>query len=231
VGLSKFEFLKPHPRMWPTLFPHLLLSTTARVTCPNPLSPLKTRPTIPLSQQLHSIDWFQFEKLVELAYSPTHKVTRRGGANPDGGIDLIIEEAGELIAVQCKHWKAWKVGVRNVRELTAAMIDEGLKKGIIVTIKGYSKDAADFARRHGIELINEKGVLDLLRLADQGAVQKILEDKRKICPKCEREMVVRTASKGSNAGGQFWGCSGFPRCRFIIRDASLVQAGVANVFS
>jgi ATP-dependent DNA helicase RecQ len=33
------------------------------------------------------------------------------------------------------------------------------------------------------------------------------------CPKCNKEMVQRTARKGPNAGGDFWGCSNFPRCR------------------
>ena len=46
-----------------------------------------------LTDQLHTIDWFQFEKLIEVAYAKTHKVVRYGGANPDGGIDLIIEKA------------------------------------------------------------------------------------------------------------------------------------------
>jgi ssDNA-binding Zn-finger/Zn-ribbon topoisomerase 1 len=26
-------------------------------------------------------------------------------------------------------------------------------------------------------------------------------------------MILRTAKSGTNAGGQFWGCSSFPRCR------------------
>lgn len=33
------------------------------------------------------------------------------------------------------------------------------------------------------------------------------------CPRCGRNMVVRTARKGANPGDQFWGCSGFPNCR------------------
>lgn len=37
-----------------------------------------------------------------------------------------------------------------------------------------------------------------------------------ICSKCGCEMVLRTAKTGENAGKQFWGCSGFPRCRNII---------------
>ena len=33
------------------------------------------------------------------------------------------------------------------------------------------------------------------------------------CPKCDSDMVLRTARKGPNAGSQFWGCSRFPSCR------------------
>lgn len=36
-----------------------------------------------------------------------------------------------------------------------------------------------------------------------------------ICPKCGANLILRTAKKGSNAGNQFWGCSNFPKCRFI----------------
>lgn len=35
------------------------------------------------------------------------------------------------------------------------------------------------------------------------------------CPKCGQPMVRRTARRGANAGGEFWGCSEFPRCRGI----------------
>ena len=34
----------------------------------------------------------------------------------------------------------------------------------------------------------------------------------KICPKCGKPLVLRTAKKGENAGSQFWGCSGYPKC-------------------
>ena len=35
------------------------------------------------------------------------------------------------------------------------------------------------------------------------------------CPKCGGEMVMRTARQGPNAGGKFWGCSGYPKCRHV----------------
>lgn len=36
-----------------------------------------------------------------------------------------------------------------------------------------------------------------------------------ICPKCGSKLVLRTAKKGENAGNQFYGCSAFPKCRYI----------------
>lgn len=36
-----------------------------------------------------------------------------------------------------------------------------------------------------------------------------------VCPLCGNKLVLRTAKKGINAGHQFYGCSGFPKCRYI----------------
>lgn len=36
------------------------------------------------------------------------------------------------------------------------------------------------------------------------------------CPKCGSEMVLRTAKRGDNQGGKFWGCSRYPECRGIV---------------
>ena len=33
------------------------------------------------------------------------------------------------------------------------------------------------------------------------------------CPRCGNAMAIRTAKRGSSAGNQFWGCSGYPSCR------------------
>lgn len=35
-----------------------------------------------------------------------------------------------------------------------------------------------------------------------------------ICPQCGKKLVERTARKGSSAGNRFYGCSGFPQCRY-----------------
>jgi four helix bundle suffix protein len=36
-----------------------------------------------------------------------------------------------------------------------------------------------------------------------------------VCPLCKGLMVLRTAKKGNNAGSQFWGCAGYPKCKGV----------------
>ena len=35
-----------------------------------------------------------------------------------------------------------------------------------------------------------------------------------VCPRCGKPLVVRTARRGPNAGKRFYGCSGYPGCRY-----------------
>lgn len=35
------------------------------------------------------------------------------------------------------------------------------------------------------------------------------------CPRCGKDLVLRTSTRGANAGKQFYGCSGYPKCRYI----------------
>jgi hypothetical protein len=183
-------------------------------------TPGPTNTTTELLQQLRSIDWFQFEKLIGHMYLKLgYDVTRRGGANPDGGIDLIIQKDGQCVAVQCKQWKTWNVGVKTVREFLGALTDAGIQSGKLITLRGYSGEAKQLAEKHDIEIVNETGLAKMIESTDarfDPAVRELLHDTRKFCPKCEREMVMRVAGKGSNRGSEFWGCSGYPKCHFTL---------------
>ena len=47
------------------------------------------------------------------------------------------------------------------------------------------------------------------------STEDILQPNELLCPKCGSKLVLRTAKKGDNAGNQFYGCSAFPKCRYI----------------
>jgi hypothetical protein len=38
----------------------------------------------------------------------------------------------------------------------------------------------------------------------------------KLCTKCGSNMVLRKATKGKNAGNEFWGCCTFPKCKNVM---------------
>jgi len=41
------------------------------------------------------------------------------------------------------------------------------------------------------------------------------KESQNLCPKCGSELVLRVAKRGTNRGNEFYGCSGYPRCRYI----------------
>jgi hypothetical protein len=177
---------------------------------------------VPITEQdLRAIDWFQFEQIMAALYELQGcRIERRGGANPDGGIDLVIYENSQRIAVQCKHWKVWKVGVRHLREFFGGMKAEGFDQGVFATIKGCTNEAREFACAHQITILGGSDIQRMLTKAEAHTcpnIQAILKDKTKHCPKCGAPMFIRTARHSLNPGSQFWGCSTYPRCKGVIR--------------
>jgi len=51
----------------------------------------------------------------------------------------------------------------------------------------------------------------------QPVAKPTLQNTENTCPKCGETMLLRTAKRGDNQGKQFWGCSGYPKCR-IVRE-------------
>lgn len=43
------------------------------------------------------------------------------------------------------------------------------------------------------------------------------------CPKCNEMLILRTAARGTNAGNQFYGCSNYPKCKYIQNIAHIAQ--------
>jgi HJR/Mrr/RecB family endonuclease len=184
------------------------------------VEPLKVTPNVPeqtISEKLRKIDWFQFEKVIELIYRKRgFAVERFGGAHADGGVDLIVQSTTDKFVLQCKHWHRWKVGVRHIREFLGTFADSNISKGIFITLSGYTHEAKQLADKHGIQILNESDLVKMVEesgLKNSEEISKLFADDRKFCPRCESEMVIRTNRQTSI---KFWGCSNYPRCRFIF---------------
>ncbi len=68
------------------------------------------------------------------------------------------------------------------------------------TVEKLSKKMTDYLLKSEIDEVDH--------------IENVINNRNKpICPKCGKEMVLRTAKKGKSAGSQFWGCRNFPSCK------------------
>lgn len=198
----------------------------------------------PAASTIDGMSWTEFEMLVGEAYRlQGFQVTETGGGGPDGGVDLVLTRGGEKFFVQCKHWKAFKVGVETVRELYGVMAARGATGGFVVTSGRFSNDAKLFTQGRNLQLVDGPRLLAMLQQAQQSrsavaaviaahggvhhepvapsavplaqVVEVVPASAQPGCPKCGCGMVRRIARTGNNAGGSFWGCSTFPACRGV----------------
>ena len=176
---------------------------------------------------LDGMSWQQFEALVGEAFRlEGYQVTETSGGGADGGIDLVLSRGGEKFLVQCKQWRAVKVGVDVVRELYGVMAARGATGGLVVSSGRFTAAAMAFAEGRNVELIDGPRLLALIRpaqmvrdraaahaAAPQGQPAKTSPPAVPDCPSCGKPMVLRSARRGARAGEQFWGCIGYPSCR------------------
>ena len=194
---------------------------------------------------LDGMSWREFELLVGEAYRlQGYRVTEIGGGGPDGGVDLVLTKGSEKFFVQCKQWKAYKVGVTTVRELYGVMAAKGAAGGFVVTSGRFTSDAKDFAQGRNIELVDGPRLFAMIQQArsaqakpaaaqretpnsmgspapqPQSAVHVPQATAKAVaqpeCPRCGASMALRTARQGANAGNTFWGCSTYPKCRGTV---------------
>ena len=187
---------------------------------------------------LDGMSWREFEMLVGEAFRlQGYRVTELGGSGPDGGIDLVLGKGSEKFLVQCKQWKAFKVGVTVVRELYGVMAAKGAAGGFVVTSGRFTEDATAFANGRNIKLIDGRLLHGLLSQAKNSAgasqqaspqnsnqaplrpspqtiaSQSPVQLATPACPSCGSSMAKRKARRGVNVGGEFWGCATYPACK------------------
>jgi restriction system protein len=177
---------------------------------------------------LNDMSWLEFEQLVGEGFRlQGYEVKEQGGAQADGGVDLVLRKGSEIFLVQCKQWRAMKVGVDVVRELYGVMAARGAAGGFVVTSGRFTDDAVAFAAGRNLRLVDGPKLFGLLQQA-KAAPSRATAAKTPLrvpeptppgaslttpgCPKCNAPMVQRTAKKGATPGAQFWGCSKFPVC-------------------
>jgi restriction system protein len=172
------------------------------------------------TQDVGRLDPYQYERYVGEYYRRKgYSVTQRGGAGADGGVDLVIAKDGERLLVQCKHWKAFRVGPQPLRELWGLVDHEKAAGAVFVASKDFTVEARAFAEGKKLELVDGKQLAAMVAAIKSGATasgpRRPTEESHaaaQTCPTCGGPMVVRTAQRGARSGEQFLGCSTYPRC-------------------
>ncbi|MGE4239005.1 restriction endonuclease [Ramlibacter sp.] len=164
---------------------------------------------------ISTMSWREFEAFVsEVFRERGYSVAENFDGGADGGYDLKMRKNGELALVQCKQWKAFKVGVTVVRELYGVMAASGASEGYVVTSGAFTSDAVAFAEGRNIQLWDGKTLSGLLSQQPEAPMSPPpTVSVSPMCPKCGSGMKKRAAKAGANAGKMFWGCSRFPACR------------------
>lgn len=170
---------------------------------------LDAQKSIETIRQLH---WRNFEELVAEAYRRQGYRVTEGGFGADGGIDLELRKGEERVLVQCKQWKAQKVGVSVVREMFGVLTASNADKVIVICSGKFTQQAIDFASDKPVTLIDGNELLSLIN--EVQTEPKVETVKQNVCPRCGSELVERQAKRGAHAGNAFLGCSAFPKCRY-----------------
>ncbi|MGB0743167.1 MAG: restriction endonuclease [Opitutales bacterium] len=169
-----------------------------------------------IKSHLSKIDWYQFEKFcATILEAEGFEVERKGGASPDGGVDLVARKNQTRTLIQCKHWQTWKVREPVIRQLLGSMVDFDVSKGAVFFSGESTEPAKDFAAKHGIGLVDGYQLAErALKALSENSLNSILKCEVHHCPKCESEMVWRTGDFKP-----FWGCSRFPKCRGVLKHS------------
>lgn len=168
---------------------------------------------------LGEMSWQEFEMMVCEFFRRRGFNVSLTGDGADGGVDVVLKKGSEKYFVQCKQWKAYKVGAPSIREFYGVMASEGVTGGYFMTSGEYTKEALKFAEGKNIRLIDGKRLLSMIKEVQQPRPIEI--EKAKIpdkivvpdCPKCGASMKKRVARQGPHAGKEFWGCSTYPKCK------------------
>lgn len=175
---------------------------------------------------VNAFTWQEFEHLIGEHYRRQGYMAEVvGSPSGDGGVDILLNGHGQTLLVQCKHWKAFKVGVHEVRDLHSVVTSRRISGGILITSGRFTAEAKAYAAETGIRLVDGTALSQLLHAAQASPAPSAPKLKPPTppapsaagptCPRCGRQMVRRTAQIGAHAGSEFWGCPSYPKCKGI----------------
>jgi hypothetical protein len=114
-----------------------------------------------------SMDPYKFESEVASLYRKEGYTAEVTSKSNDEGKDIILRKNDEVTYVECKRFNEENRVSRPVlNKLLGVMAADGVKKGIVVTTSGFTKDAIEFALKMDgrIELVDSHNLMSKINL-------------------------------------------------------------------
>lgn len=196
-----------------------------------------------LSSRLEDLSGAEFERLLALYFRDQgYTVKEVGVGGRDGGVDLVItDRRGEKTAVQAKCYADHNmVQVMTVRELVGAKRNHDCILSLLITTSDLTAPAKKEAEQFKVDYwhgglleqkLNAWGKWKPVKkrrptASKEAALSEMTKAKREAAAtkstttrattntatttcKCGAPMVLRK----NKQGGEFWGCSTYPKCR------------------
>lgn len=150
-------------------------------------------------------------------------MTRSAG---DYGADLVIEKDGVRTVVQAKCYSK-NVGIDAVQQVQASKAHYKAAQAWVVTNRGFTEAAKTLAHSNGVNLVDRELLINMILTINPGQkpntaeVAATTEKNEKPCPRCGKPLILRKGPRG-----EFYGCSAFPKCRYIDKPSQHGETGM-----
>jgi len=124
-----------------------------------------------------AIDAKRFAAVCETWFSWAGFDTRSEAHRTDEGVDIWLHAAkvpGPVAIVRCKHWLDRPVGVQELKDFMAVMAGHKSVHGTYTTTSTYTAEALQFAKEHGIDAVDGRGLLRRIQTRTRQRQQALL---------------------------------------------------------
>ncbi len=140
-------------------------------------APVRSRETLFSADFVSRLDTAQFETLVTAYYGKTGVVAVRAGSGAPGLVRVRISWKGEprpFAGVLCLDRATAPIDAKPLRELAAALAQEDIRRGHVVTTGKFAPAARDFAAENQLTLLPGDTFLEKLNALPDSARAEIM---------------------------------------------------------
>jgi len=113
-------------------------------------------------KSIQELPWKQFSEQVAEAYGNMDYLILENDFTTDLSVDLVLRKSANLYLLQSRYWRNRKVGLREVKKLSALMHEKQASGIFLLTTGIFTKNARRFAIGRPINLVDGIQLAELL---------------------------------------------------------------------